>query len=67
MRIFVENYDGSPHRTVQHALDVLRKAGIHSVEGGGTIDDRALILINPVHAAEAIETLSKAGMRTDIG
>jgi hypothetical protein len=66
MRIFV-HHDASPEQTVRQALDTLIAAGIYSVEGGGTINDRALILVDAVHVPEAIAALSKAGMRAAIG
>jgi hypothetical protein len=66
MRIFV-HHDASPEQTVRQALDTLIAAGIYSVEGGGTINDRALILVDAAHVPEAIAALSKAGMRAATG
>jgi hypothetical protein len=66
MRIFIHN-DAAPELSVRQALDTLIKAGIYSAEGGGTINDRALILVDAAHVPEAIAALSKAGMRAAIG
>jgi len=66
MRIFVNSYDASPERTVREALDALIKAGIYSAQGGGTINDRALILVDVAHVPEAIATLTKAGLSAGI-
>jgi hypothetical protein len=44
-------------------LDILLDAGIYSAEGGGTINDRAVILIDAAHVPNAIAALNKAGVR----
>jgi hypothetical protein len=67
MRILIEDHDSAPDQTVRQALDILLKAGICSVEGGGTLNDCPLILIDASHVPEAIATLNKAGMRATIG
>jgi hypothetical protein len=66
MRIFL-HHDASPELAIRRALDILLKAGIYSANGGATINNRALILIDAAHVPEAIATLNKAGMRTAIG
>lgn len=67
MRVFVQDHKLSPEQSVRHALDILINAGIYTAEGGGTINDRALILVNAAHVPEAIVALNKAGMRVIIG
>jgi hypothetical protein len=67
MRIFIEDHNRTPEITVRRALDILTQAGICSAEGGGIINDRALVLINPAHVPEAVKALHKAGMRAAIG
>jgi len=64
MRIFIQNHNASPERSVRQALDILLKAGIYSADGGATINDRALILVNAEHVPEAIVALNKAGCRS---
>ena len=50
------------------ALDILLKAGIYAAaEGGGTINDRPLVLVDVAHVPEAVAALNKAGLRTIIG
>jgi hypothetical protein len=66
MRIFIHHGD-SPERAIRQALDVLLKVGIYSANGGATINDRAMILIDASHVPEAISALNKAGMRAAIG
>jgi hypothetical protein len=56
MRIFIHDHKASLEQAVRPALDILIKAGIYSAEGGGTINDRALILIDAAHVPEAIAT-----------
>jgi hypothetical protein len=48
-------------------LDILLKAGVHSENGGATINDRVLILVNAAHVPEAIVALNKAGMQVIVG
>jgi hypothetical protein len=67
MRIFIQDHNASPEESVRQALDILIKAGIYSAEGGGTINDRALILIDAAHVPEAVAALNKAGMRAAFG
>jgi folylpolyglutamate synthase/dihydropteroate synthase len=66
MIIFIQ-HDAPPQLSVRRALDTLVKAGIYSAEGGGSINDRPLIIIDAAHGPEAIAALSKAGMRPVIG
>ena len=66
MRIFI-HHGASPELAVRQALDTLLRAGIYSVDGGATINDRAFILVDAAHVPEAIAALSKAGMRAAIG
>jgi len=63
MRIFVEDDDTPAEQSVRQALDILLDAGIYSAEGGGTINDRAVILIDAAHVPNAIAALNKAGVR----
>jgi hypothetical protein len=42
---------------------ILIKAGIYSAAGGGTVNDRALILIDAVYVSGAIAALNQAGMQ----
>ena len=67
MRIFIQNHNASPERSLRQALDILLKAGIYPVDGGATINDRALILVNAAHVPEAIVALNKAGMQVIVG
>jgi hypothetical protein len=67
MRIFIQDHNTSPEELVRQALDVLIKAGIYFTNGGGIINDRAIILIAATHAPEAVAALSRAGMRALIG
>jgi hypothetical protein len=57
MRIFIKNHNAPPEQAVRQALDILFKAGIYSAEGGGTINDHPLILIDAAHVSEVIATL----------
>ena len=66
MRVFVEDHEASPFEAVQKAMDILSKARVDSVQGGGTLGNRAVILIKDVWLTEAIAALNKAGMRTAI-
>jgi hypothetical protein len=59
MRIFIEDHNASPEQSVRQALDILLKAGIYSAEGGGIINDRALIIIDAAHLPEAIAALTQ--------
>lgn len=67
MRIFIQNGGSAPDQAVRQALGVLITEGIYSAEGGGTINDRALILVDAAHVPEAIAALSRAGMRPTVG
>ena len=68
MRILIRDPNASPELSVRRALDILLEAGIYSsADGGGTINDRALILVNAVHVPEAIVALNKAGMQVVVG
>jgi hypothetical protein len=67
MRIFIQDHNSSPELTVRRALDILLKAGIYRTDGGGIINDRALVLVDPAHVPEAVAALNKAGMRAAIG
>jgi hypothetical protein len=67
MRIFIQDHNSSPEQSVRQALDLLIKAGIYSAEGGGTINDRALVLVDAAHIPQAIAALKKAGMQTLVG
>ena len=65
MRIFIRDPNASPELSVRRALDILLEAGIYSsADGGGTINDRALILVNAAHVPEAIMALNKQGCRS---
>jgi hypothetical protein len=63
MRIFVQDDNTPAEQSVRQALDILLDAGIYSAEGGGTISDRAVILIDAAHVPNAIAALNKAGVR----
>jgi hypothetical protein len=63
MRIFVEDDNTPAEQSVRQALDILLGAGIYSAEGGGAINDRAVILIDAAHVPNAIAALNKAGVR----
>ena len=67
MRIFVRDHNSSPELAVRRALSVLIEAGIYSADGGGTLGDHALILVDAAHIPEAVEALNKAGMRPRVG
>jgi hypothetical protein len=67
MRIFIHDHNTSPELTVRRALDILIQAGIYTTDGGGIINDRALVLVDPAHVPEAVAALNKAGMRAAIG
>lgn len=67
MRIFIQHRDAAPDQAVRQALDILVKAGIYSAEGGGTINNRALILINEANLHEALAALQKAGLEATVG
>jgi hypothetical protein len=63
MRIFVQQDNTPAEQSVRQALDILLDARIYCAEGGGTINDRAVILIDAAHVPNAIEALNKAGLR----
>jgi hypothetical protein len=67
MRIFIRDHNSSPELAVRRALSVLVEAGIYSADGGGTLGDQALILIDAAHIPEAVGALTKAGMRASVG
>ena len=45
---------------------LLREARIYTVRGGGTINGRAVIMVDTVDVPEALAALEKAGMRTAV-
>jgi hypothetical protein len=63
MRIFIHDHKASLEHSVRHAVDILIKAGIYSAAGGGTVNDRAFILIDAVYVSGAIAALNQAGMQ----
>jgi hypothetical protein len=68
MRIFIEDHNSSPDRTIDHALEVLREARVFSVRGGGVLNgSRAIILIHEAdQLPKAIAALTKAGLRVGL-
>jgi hypothetical protein len=63
MRIFVLPRNGdSFDRTVRRAVEILHAANIISARPGGTINDRAVVLIDPEDILEAMATLQREGV-----
>jgi hypothetical protein len=63
MRIFVLPRNGdSFDRTVRRAVEILHSANILSAKPGGTINDRAVVLVDPEDILEAMATLRREGM-----
>jgi hypothetical protein len=67
MRVFIQDHNLPPEQSVRQALEVLLKAGIYTVDGGGIFGNRALVLVDSDHVLEAVVALNKAGMRAAIG
>jgi hypothetical protein len=44
MRVFVQDHDLPPEQSFRQALEVLLKARIYTVDGGGIFGNRALVL-----------------------
>jgi hypothetical protein len=66
MRIFIQDHGAAPEQAVRQALDILLKAGIYSVEGGGVFGDRPLVLVDAAHVSEAVAALKNAGMQAAV-
>jgi hypothetical protein len=71
MRIFIQAShlrvsDGSADQDIREAFTLLREARIYSVRGGGTINGRAVIMVDAVDVPEALAALEKAGIRTAV-
>jgi hypothetical protein len=67
MKIFVQPRSGdSFDRTVRHAVEILLAANIQSAQAGGTINQRAVVLIDPDDIPEAMATLERDGLRVTV-
>lgn len=63
LRIFVLPHDGdSFDKTIRRAVEILHSANIMSAHAGGTINDRAVVLIDPEDILEAMAILRREGM-----
>ena len=63
MRILVRPRNGdSFDKTIRYVVEILHSADILSARPGGTINDQAVILIEPEDFANAFATLKSAGV-----
>jgi hypothetical protein len=69
MHIFVEPpyVDDSVDQTVRHALNILYAGGIFANVGGGSVDGRAIVLVETADETKALGALRKAGMHAAVG
>jgi hypothetical protein len=68
MRVFIQprNLSGTVDQTIRQALEILREAGIQSAREGGSINDRAIVLVAPKEIPEALTVLGNAGIRAAV-
>jgi hypothetical protein len=67
MRIFVQPRNGERFdRVVRRAVEILHGEDIRSAQIGGSVNDRAIVLIDPEDAPEALATLKRAGLRVTV-
>ena len=64
MRIFIEppNPNAPPDNLAMRACEILRQSLISSARVGGIIDNRAVVLVAPHDAEQAVAVLKKAGI-----
>ena len=64
MRIFIEppNRNASPDDMAVRACEFLRQSLIASARVGGIINNRAVVLVAPHDAEQAVAVLKKAGI-----
>jgi hypothetical protein len=65
MRIFVLPAEGvnPTFNVLQRAFFILRTCGIKSARIGGFINQSGVMLIDPAEAPEAVQVLTRAGLR----
>ena len=67
MRIFVQPRSGdSFDLTIRNAVEILRTANLQSVRAGGTVNDRAVVLVNSEEVLKALGTLAGEGLRVSL-
>lgn len=66
MHIFIHSPSITVDDIARRAFAILREANIYGPRAGGTINDRAVILIDAQHVPEVLAALRKAGMRADL-
>lgn len=67
MRIFVQPRSGdSFDLTIRNAVEILQRAHLLSVRAGGTVNDRAVVLIGSEEVLKALATLAGEGLRVSL-
>jgi hypothetical protein len=67
MRIFVQPCSGdSFDLTIRNAVEILQTANILSARAGGTMNDRAVVLIDSEEILKAIALLAGQGLRASL-
>ena len=70
MRIFILPPSGDllepADHVVRHAISILHSARVLSAREGGTIGDRAVVLVDATEAPQALATHQGAGLRASI-
>jgi hypothetical protein len=68
MHIFVNSpyVDDSVNQTVWHALNILYAGGIFAKVSGGSVDGRAIVLVETQDETKALWALRNSGMRAAV-
>ena len=67
MRIFLQPRSGdSFDLTVRNAVEILQRAHLLSVRAGGTVGDRAVVLVDSEEVLKALATLDGEGLRASL-
>ena len=62
MRIFIHSPGIPVEDTACRAIDILHQAEVYDIEAGGTVSDRAVILVEERNVPKVIAALTKAGI-----